>query len=288
MIPDSYQPASWRGVLPRCPETGDLAFSLDLAAGETVRVRLSGEDAGRFLSALNGSFGTVSPITPRDLVGEPYPSLGVDFQGEVATPYGKFQRLEVGPNWHVATRADLLFAILGFSEPFLEPGWKAVAILEHSDKGLVVLRGAIPGDADLHVPKAEPPSVVSQSASEWDDFRKAHIKFLRANAEVYLEKARRMEAGSEWGDDDAGPGVFPAEFALGALRGVLNPCPDTGERAFVLDMAAGGALRLRISSEDARKLSETLQSSHGSRSHSETDSGIPSLDGSTPPGSEGP
>ena len=49
---DQYRPASWRGTLPKDPETGEIKISFNLPDGQILRMKLDEENAKRFFESM--------------------------------------------------------------------------------------------------------------------------------------------------------------------------------------------------------------------------------------------
>ena len=55
MTQDQYKPASWRGTLPKDPETGEIKISFNLPDGQILRMKLDEENAKRFSESIHES-----------------------------------------------------------------------------------------------------------------------------------------------------------------------------------------------------------------------------------------
>ncbi len=53
MTQDEYKPASWRGTLPKDPETGEIKISFNLPDGRIIRMKLDEENAKRFNESMH-------------------------------------------------------------------------------------------------------------------------------------------------------------------------------------------------------------------------------------------
>lgn len=106
-----------------------------------------------------------SPLPGCDTGRKSLPGLGVDVQGLIRTPYGEFNRIEVGTDDGMPLPGEVLLQVSRLGQPLPEGLGKRVTIFEETAKGAVILSTPEPCHANSHASQSEQPAPFGQPAA---------------------------------------------------------------------------------------------------------------------------